>query len=131
MKSFTCRCVCQNYILSIITPYSFRSNKGYVMTSINTSQQIAYIHDPDTTVNFDLKVKFIGFLTCFHVRPITFLWFDIGLPYLAHECITMRWCVAYIHYLNTTLNFDLKVKFIGFLTCFRVRPWTLIWINIG
>ena len=97
MKSFTYRCVCQNYILSIITPYSFRSNKGYVMTSINTSQQIAYIHDPDSTLNFDLKVKFIGFLTCFHVRPITFLWFDIGLPYLAHECITIRRCVAYIH----------------------------------
>ena len=31
------------------------------------------------------------------VRPIIFLWFDIGLPwYLAHRCITMRRCVAFI-----------------------------------
>ena len=29
------------------------------------------------------------------VQPITFCWFDIGLPYLAHGCITMRGCVAY------------------------------------
>ena len=55
------------------------------------------------------------------VRPITFLWFDIGLPYMAHGCITMRRCVVYIHDPDTTLNFDLKVQFIGFLTCFRVR----------
>ena len=63
------------------------------------------------------------------VRPITFLWFDIGLPYLAHGRITMRRCVAYIDYRDTSLNFDLKVKFIGFLTCFRVRPITffLVW----
>ena len=63
------------------------------------------------------------------VRPITFLWFDIGLPYLAHGCITMRRCVAYIHDPDTTLNFDLKIKLIGFLTCFRVRPITffLVW----
>ena len=48
------------------------------------------------------------------VRPITFLWFDIGLPYLAHGCITMRRCVAYIHDPDKTLTFDLKVNFIGF-----------------
>ena len=30
------------------------------------------------------------------VRPVTFFWFDIGLPYLAHGCITIRGCVAYI-----------------------------------
>ena len=58
------------------------------------------------------------------VRPITFLWFDIGLPYLAHVGITMRQCVAYIHDPDTTLNFALKVKFIGFLTCIRVRAIT-------
>ena len=65
------------------------------------------------------------------VRPITFLWFDIGLPYLAHGCITIRRCVAYIHDPDTTLNFDLKVKFIGFLTCFPVRPITFFWFDIG
>ena len=30
------------------------------------------------------------------VRPITFFWFDIGLPYLAHGSITIRRCVAYV-----------------------------------
>ena len=47
--------------------------------------------------------------------------FDIDLPYLAHWCMTMRRCVAHIHDPESTLTFDLKVKFIGFLTCFRVR----------
>ena len=75
---------------------------------------VAYIHDPDTTLNFDLKVKFKGFLTCFHVWPITFFWIDIGLPYLAHGCITIRQCVAYIHDPDSMLTFDLKVKFKGF-----------------
>ena len=73
---------------------------------------VAYIHDPDTTLSFDLNVKFIGFLTCFRVRSITFLKIDIGLPYLAHGCITIRLCVAYIH--GPDLTFDLLVKFIGF-----------------
>ena len=59
------------------------------------------------------------------------VWFDISLPYLAHRCITMRRCVKYIHNPDTTLNFDLKVKFIGFLTCFRVRPITSFLIDIG
>ena len=62
------------------------------------------------------------------VQSITFLWFDIGLPYLAHGCMTMRGCVRYIHDPDTTLNFDLKVNFIGVLT-FRVWPITffLVW----
>ena len=98
---------------------------------ITMGRCVTYIQDPDTTLKFDLKVNFIGFLTCFCVRPITFVWFDIGLPYLAHWCITMRRCVAYIHDPDTTLNFYIKVKFIGFLTCFRVRPITFFWIDIG
>ena len=58
-----------------------------------------------------------------------FLMFYTVLPYLAHGCITIRRCVMYIHDTDTTLNFDLKVKFVGFLTCFRVRPITffLVW----
>ena len=35
------------------------------------------VHDPDTTLNFDLKVKFIQFLTC--VRPTFF--FGLKLAY--------------------------------------------------
>ena len=52
------------------------------------------------------------------VRPITFLWFDIGSPYLAHGCITIRQCVAYIHDPDSMLTFDLKVKFKGFCHVF-------------
>ena len=58
-----------------------------------------YIHDPDTMLTFDLKVKFIGF----------YFFFDVGLTYLAHESITMRGCVAYIHDPGTPLTFDLEV----------------------
>ena len=65
------------------------------------------------------------------VRPITFLWFDIGLPYLAYGCMTIRGCVTYIHDPDTTLNFDVKVKFIGFLTCCPVWPIIYFWIDIS
>ena len=60
------------------------------------------------------------------VRSIPFFLFDIGLPYLTHGCITIRRCVAYIHYPGTNLNFGLKVEFIGFLTCFCVRLITFL-----
>ena len=78
---------------------------------------VANIHDQDTTLKFDPKV-FIGFLTCFRVRAITFVWIDIGLPYLAHRCILIRRCVAYIPDPDTTLNIDLKIKFKGFCHVF-------------
>ena len=64
------------------------------------------------------KVKFIGFLSYFCVQPVTFVCFDIGLPYLAHASITMRGCVAHIHNPDMKLTFDLKVKFTGFITRF-------------
>ena len=60
-----------------------------------------------------------------------FFWFEIGLPYLAHGCITIRQCVMYIHDSDTTLNFDLKVKFIGFLTCLCVRPITIFDLTLA
>ena len=47
--------------------------------------------------------------------------FDIGIPYLAHRSITMRGCVKYIHDPDTTLNFDLKIKFLGFMTWLCVQ----------
>ena len=64
-----------------------------------------------------------------HVRPITFFWFDIGLPYLAHGCITMRRCVAYIHDPDTTMNFDLKVIINRVFDTFssRAHDHFLIW----
>ena len=75
---------------------------------------VAYIHHPDVTLNFDLKVKFIGFLTCFCVQPITICWYDIGLPFLAYGSITIKRCDTYIHVPDLMLTFDLMVKFIGF-----------------
>ena len=72
----------------------------------------------DTTLTFDLKVNFIRFLTCLHVRLITFFCLDIALPYLANGCITMRGCVTIIGNPDTTVTCDFKVKFISFLTCF-------------
>ena len=138
--------LCSKYMYRVdesVTTYSYtprkRSSEGYIGINLSVRMQIrvrpitflwfdislpylahgcitmrgcvGYIHDPDTTVNFDLKVKFIGFLTCFRVRPITFFWIDIGLPYLAHGCITIRQCVPYIHDPDSMLTFDLKVKF--------------------
>ena len=73
---------------------------------------VKYIHDPDTTLTFDLKVKFIGFMTWLCVRASAFLSFDIVILCLAHECITMVRCVAYIHELCMTLTFDLDIKLI-------------------
>ena len=87
-----------------------------------------YIHDPDTTLNFDLNIKFIGFLTSFGVQPITTFWFDIGLLCLAHGCITIRQRVTNILDPDRTLNFDLKVKLILCLTCLLVWPITFFFI---
>ena len=71
---------------------------------------VAYIHDPNTTLTFDLYIKFIGFMTWFCVRVIAYLSFDIVILYWTRECITMVRCVAYIHDLCTTLRFDLNIK---------------------
>ena len=66
---------------------------------------VVYIHDPDTKLTLDLTVKLIGFLTWLCVRSTTFLSFDIVIPYLTHECITMGQYVTYIHDLCLTLRF--------------------------
>ena len=76
---------------------------------ITISQCIAYIREPNTTLTFDFKVKFIEFLTCLYVRTLTCFCFDFGLPCLVHESITMRGCIVCID--DTALTFDLKVKF--------------------
>ena len=49
-----------------------------------------------------------------HVQTITFFRFDIGLPYLAYGCITMRQCVSHIHDLCMILTFNLNIKIIIF-----------------
>ena len=80
-----------------------------------------YIHDPDTTLTFDLKVKFKGFMTWFCGQALAFLSFDIVILCLARECITMVRCVSYIHELCTlTLTVDLNIKVI-----FSPPTWVL------
>ena len=68
----------------------------------------------------------------FCVRPITlFFKIDIGLPYLAHGCITIGWCVRYIHdhYLmlfvlwHSHIWFDKSMYHHGRMCC--VHSWTL------
>ena len=69
--------------------------------------------------------QFYRLLSCLHVQPVTSVSFDIGIPYLAHGSITKRGCVKYIHDPDMTLTFDLKVKFIGFMTwlCVQASPF--------
>ena len=65
---------------------------------------------------FDIELwpqgQIYRFLSCLGVQPLTSVCFVIGIPYLAHGSITMRWCVAYIHAPDVTSTFNLKV--IGF-----------------
>ena len=55
---------------------------------------VAHFHDPDTSLTFDLKVKYKGLMLCV---PASFLIFAIVKLCLARVCITMVRCVAYIH----------------------------------
>ena len=73
---------------------------------------VKYIHDSDTTLIFNLKVKLIGFMTWLCGQASCFLSFDIVILCLARECITMVRCVAYIHEFCMTLTFDLNIKII-------------------
>ena len=110
-----------------------RSNRLYhrggfkVISPVNEVQGVYRNHSvcPSVCLSVWFSVCLVLRLSVqIRIRPITFFSFDIGLPNLAHGCITIRRCVAYIHDPDTTLNFDLKVKFIGILTCFSVRPIT-------
>ena len=49
---------------------------------------VTYIHDPNTMLTFDLKVKYIGFLTCLCIQPTTSVCFDIGPSYLTHRSLS-------------------------------------------
>ena len=73
---------------------------------------VAYIH-LDTVLTFDLKVRYIGFWHSFMFVPqlfcpLTKLYqFDTRAMY---ECLTMGWCVTYIHDLWVTFTIGLKIK---------------------
>ena len=94
---------------------------------------VAHIHDSDPTLIFDLKVKSIGFLTCFRVRLITCFWFDIGLPYLPYASITMRGIIAFIRDPVLTLTFDIndQGQNYRFLSYLCVKPITSVCFDIG
>ena len=80
--------------------------------SITIKKCVAFIHDLDTTLTFDLNFKFIEFFTWLCVWGTAFSSFDLVLPYLSHECITMGHCITQIHDLCMTLTFDLNIKII-------------------
>ena len=69
--------------------------------------------------NIDLwpQGQIYRFLSCLLVQPVTSVCFD----YLAHGSITMKGCVAYIYDPDTTLTFEMKVKFVRFMTWLCVR----------
>ena len=62
---------------------------------------VVHINDPDTTLTFDINIIYWVFDTV-SCPANNLFWFDIGLPYLAHACITMRRYVAHIHDPDTT-----------------------------
>ena len=80
---------------------------------------VAYIHDPNTMLTLDLKVKVIGVLTWLCVWATAFLSIDTVKPYLTHQCITIGQCVTYIHDLCMTLTFGLNIKII-------FSPWICV-----
>ena len=71
---------------------------------------VTYIQDPPLTSRSIYRVfdKSLG-------PTLSFVCFDISIPYLAHGSITMRECVMFIPVSDAILTFDLKV-FIRFMT---------------
>ena len=70
------------------------------------------------------------FLSCLHIRrPLTAVSFDIGIPYFAPGFITIREYVKYIHDPESTLNLNLKVKFIDCTTllCVQASVFFVLW----
>ena len=67
-----------------------------------------------------LRSNLLGFWHVFMFAH-NFFFIVIGIPYLEHGSITMRWCVKFIHDSHTTLNFDLKDIFIGVMTWLCVQ----------
>ena len=77
-----------------------------------------------------LKFKFIEFLTCFCVRPLTIFLFDVGLQYLAQGSYTMRRCDTYIHVPNSMLTFVL-IQIYRLSSCLHIPPVSCVNFDIG
>ena len=73
---------------------------------------VAYIH-LDTMLTFDLKVRYIGFWHSFMFGPQLFCpltkLYQFGTRAM-YGCVTMGWCVAYIHDLCVTFTIGLEIK---------------------
>ena len=66
----------------------------------------------------------------FRVQVSAFLSFDIVILCLALKCITMVPCVAYIHEICMTLNFDINIKKLYFHHGFESGKMSLLF-DIG
>ena len=75
---------------------------------------VVYIYDPNSNINLWPKDQLYRFLSCL-THNFCLLWHWLT------GSITMRRCVIYTHDPDTTLTFDLKINFIGFMT------WLCVW----
>ena len=74
---------------------------------------VKYIHDPDTTLTFDLKVNQGQIYGVYDMALFSGLsFFVLAILSLALQCITTIRCVAYIHELCMTLTFHLNINII-------------------
>ena len=89
--SALCLSVCADSCLATNVFFDWHWHTIYMVHGcITMRQNVAHIHDPDTTLTFDIKVKY-RVLTCFLVRPLTTFWFDTGTWVYHHE----RMCGVY------------------------------------
>ena len=98
------------YVLTwlYIRPVTFCFDIGIsylAQASITMRQCVTYIHDPNMTLTFDLKVKFIGFFEMASCLGHSFVSFD-SHTYWEHKSITMG-PSKYHYHVCLTLTFDL------------------------
>ena len=130
---WTCSIVCLLYLLNV----HCQTDMIPACSDFFLSLLCIKFHVPHYTLSYPLWTKFRGVYRNHSVRPsvgpsvcrvlpITLFCFDIGLPYLAHECITMGQCVTYIHdiYIYMTLTFGLNIKiYMLWIFMTYVCPW--------
>ena len=68
-----------------------------------------------------LTSRSMGFLIWLCVRAAAFLSFDLVIPYLAHKCIAVGWCVAWIH------DLVLKPHYQHFIFTMNVSEQDALW----
>ena len=68
------------------------------------------------------------YFTCFRVRPISFYWFDIDLPYLAHGCISIHERMCRVRSWSRRISLVAQ-KYVDALPCFSNDIHATISIN--